>query len=70
MDKPHQLLDFILAIEESLGTQAVKNLMPIPYEDVPVTWSDTTLLEMLTGYVPTTGIATGVHNFVGWYREY
>ena len=68
--KPHQLLDFIRAIEESLGTQAIKNLMPMQAGDVPATWADTSLLEMLTGYVPTTDIATGVQNFVGWYREY
>lgn len=68
--KPHQLMDFIRAIEESLGIQAVKNFMPMQAGDVPATWADTTLLEMLTGYVPTTDIATGVHNFVGWYRDY
>ena len=68
--KPHQLLDFIREIEKSLGINAVKNLMPMQAGDVPATWADTTLLEMLTGYVPTTDIATGVHNFVGWYRDY
>ncbi|MDC1296940.1 NAD-dependent epimerase/dehydratase family protein [Octadecabacter sp.] len=68
--KPHQLLDFIRAIEEALGTQAVKNLMPMQAGDVPATWADTTLLEILTGYGPTTDVATGVQNFVGWYKEY
>lgn len=68
--KPHQLMDFIRAIEDSIGTKAVKNLLPMQAGDVPATWADTTLLEMLTGYVPTTDIATGVQNFVGWYREY
>jgi UDP-glucuronate 4-epimerase len=68
--KPHQLLDFINAIEESIGLKAVKNFMPMQAGDVPATWADTTLLEMLTGYVPTTDIANGVQNFVDWYREY
>ena len=68
--KPQQLSDFIRAIEETIGTQAVKNLMPMQAGDVPATWADTTLLEMLTGYAPTTDIETGVQNFVGWYREY
>lgn len=68
--KPSQLLDFIHAIEESIGRKADKNFMPMQAGDVPSTWADTTLLEMLTGYVPTTDIATGVQNFVGWYREY
>ena len=68
--KPHQLLDFICAIEEAIGIHAVKNLLPMQAGDVPATWADTALLEMLTGYVPNTDIATGVQNFVGWYREY
>ena len=68
--KPSQLLDFINAIEESLGQKAVKNFMPMQAGDVPATWADTALLEILTGYLPTTDISTGVQNFVGWYREY
>ena len=68
--KPHQLLDFICAIEEALDIKAVKNFLPMQAGDVPATWADTTLLEMLTGYVPTTDIATGAQNFVGWYRGY
>jgi UDP-glucuronate 4-epimerase len=68
--QPYQLLDFITAIEKSVGTKAVKNLLPMQAGDVPATWADTTLLEMLTGYVPTTDITTGIQNFVGWYRQY
>ena len=68
--KPHQLLDFIHAIEESIGQKAVKNFMPMQAGDVPATWADTTLLEELTGYKPNTDISTGVQNFVRWYREY
>lgn len=68
--KPSQLLDFIRAIEKSIGITAVKNLMPMQAGDVPATWADTSLLEALTGYKPTTDLATGVQNFVSWYRTY
>jgi UDP-glucuronate 4-epimerase len=68
--KPHQLLDFIRGIEGSFGINAVKNLMPMQAGEVHATLADTTLLEMLTGYVPTTDITTGVQNFVSWYRDY
>lgn len=68
--KPAQLLDFIAAIEKSLGRKAVKNLMPMQAGDVPATWADTSLLEALTGYEPHTDLFAGVQNFVGWYREY
>ena len=68
--KPSKLLDFISAIEQSIGVQAVKNLMPMQPGDVPATWADTSLLEELTGYTPSTDIKTGVQNFVSWYRTY
>jgi UDP-glucuronate 4-epimerase len=68
--QPTQLLDFITAIEKSLGIKAVKNLMPMQVGDVPATWADTSLLKELTGYTPKMDINQGVEKFVAWYREY
>ena len=67
---PSKLLDFITAIEKSIGIEAVKNLMPMQAGDVPATWADITLLEELTGYKPHMDLSVGVQNFVSWYREY
>ena len=68
--QPHQLLDFISAIEDTTGIQSVQNFMPMQAGDVPATWADTTLLEELTGYKPSTVLSIGVQNFIRWYREY
>lgn len=68
--QPSKLLDFILAIESTIGIQAVKNLMPMQAGDVQATWADSSLLEGLTGYKPHTDLSTGIQNFVSWYREY
>ena len=68
--QPSKLLDFIVAIENSIGIEAVKNLMPMQAGDVPATWADTTLLEDLTGYKPNMDLALGVQNFISWYRKY
>jgi len=68
--RPSKLMDFIMAIEESIGSTAVKNLMPMQAGDVPATWADTSLLSELTGFKPRTDLSTGVKNFVGWYRKY
>jgi UDP-glucuronate 4-epimerase len=68
--QPFQLLDFITAIEKSVGIQAVKNYMPMQAGDVPATWADTSLLEKLTGHKPNTDLVTGVQNFVDWYRTF
>ena len=68
--QPVQLMDFIEAIETSLGKKAEKNLMPIQPGDVPSTLADTTELEKITGFAPNTPIAEGVEQFIAWYRQY
>ncbi|MDB4017194.1 GDP-mannose 4,6-dehydratase [Amylibacter sp.] len=68
--KPEKLMDFVEALEVELGTEASKEFLPFQAGDVPATWADTTLLEELTGYTPKTDIATGIANFVRWYRDY
>ena len=65
-----RLLDFIEAIEDILGKKAAKNYLPMQAGDVPATWSDTSLLESLTGYRPTTSFRDGIAEFVEWYRDY
>ena len=65
-----RLLDFVEAIEEATGKQAVRNYMDMQPGDVPATWANAELLNMLTGYKPETGVKEGVKNFVDWYRNY
>ncbi|MAQ36048.1 GDP-mannose 4,6-dehydratase [Thioclava sp. UBA3469] len=65
-----RLLDFIDAIEDSLGQKAERNYMPMQMGDVPATWADATLLQELTGYRPKTDFKDGIARFVKWFREY
>lgn len=65
-----RLLDFIDAIEESLGIKAIRNYMPMQPGDVPATWADASLLERLTGYRPSTDFRAGIDRFVHWFKEY
>ena len=65
--QPAQLMDFIAAIEKSIGRKAVKNLLPMQAGDVKSTWADTSLLAGLTTYKPNTDLSTGVQKFVEWY---
>lgn len=68
--QPVELLDFVAAIEEALGMQAIKNLMPMQAGDVPATYADVADLERDVGFKPATGIKEGVKKFVDWYRIY
>jgi UDP-glucuronate 4-epimerase len=68
--KQNKLMDFILAIENSLGLKAEKNFLSMQPGDAPMTWADTSLLYELTGYRPNTDLCTGIQKFIDWYREY
>lgn len=65
---PVNLMEFIEAIEESLGKKAIKEFLPMQPGDVPATWADTTDLENDLGYKPNTPVKEGVRRFVEWYE--
>jgi UDP-glucuronate 4-epimerase len=65
-----RLLDFLEAIEESMGKKAIRNNLPMQLGDVPATWADASLLKALTGYRPQTDYRAGLARFVNWFREY
>jgi UDP-glucuronate 4-epimerase len=68
--QPVQLLDFIAEIEKACGREAIRNYMPMQPGEVLKTWADTSLLRALTGYLPSTDVATGVAAFVAWFRQH
>ena len=67
--KPAKLLDYIAAIEKYLGKQIEKNMLPLQAGDVPATHADCSALKLLE-YAPKVDIATGVENFMKWYKGY
>ncbi|MGC6452774.1 MAG: NAD-dependent epimerase [Candidatus Puniceispirillaceae bacterium] len=68
--KPTALMDFIAALEDSLGITARKNMMPMQPGDVPATNADTTALADWVGFAPDTDVRDGVRRFVDWYTAY
>ena len=68
--KPVDLMDFIAALETSLGLSAIHNFMPMQPGDVRDTWADVDSLTRDVGYQPTTSIADGVALFAQWYRNF
>ncbi|WP_420299377.1 NAD-dependent epimerase [Edwardsiella tarda] len=67
---PVRLMDYITALEEALGIEALKNFMPMQPGDVYQTYADTEDLFAATGYCPQVGVKAGVQAFVNWYRDY
>jgi UDP-glucuronate 4-epimerase len=67
---PVPLIQYVDAIEYTLGIAAVKEMLPMQAGDVPRTHANCNHLELLTGYKPTVTIETGVAKFIDWYKVY
>lgn len=67
---PVELMDFIEAIEKTLGKKAKKNMLPIQPGDVPATWAEVSDLIEDLNYQPNTPIQEGVERFITWYKEF
>jgi len=68
--KPIELMDFIDILEEKLGIEAKKEMLPMQNGDVISTYADTTPLQEDFGYRPLISLDDGIEKFVEWYREF
>ncbi|WP_298234383.1 NAD-dependent epimerase [uncultured Azohydromonas sp.] len=69
-NEPVPLMEFIECIEQALGRQAEKRMLPMQNGDVPATYADVDALKSWVGFAPRTGIREGVARFVAWYRAH
>ncbi|WP_318372038.1 NAD-dependent epimerase [Enterobacter sp.] len=67
---PVELMDYITALEEALGIEAQKNMLPIQPGDVLETSADAKALYDVIGFRPQTSVKEGVKNFVDWYKAF
>ncbi|WP_426958431.1 NAD-dependent epimerase/dehydratase family protein [Muricoccus radiodurans] len=68
--RPEPLLDLVAILEELLGVEARRELMPMQPGDVPATFADVSAMERDFGWRPTTDLRTGLTRFVTWWRGY
>ena len=69
-NQPVELMQYIEVLEDCLGKQARKNMLPLQPGDVPATYADVADLVRDIGYRPDTSVAQGIASFVNWYRDY
>jgi UDP-glucuronate 4-epimerase len=67
---PVNLLDFITTLEDALGKEAEKELLPMQPGDVPDTFANVQALVDDVGYQPKTQLKEGIANFVNWYKSF
>ncbi len=69
-NKPVQLMDYIDALEKTLGKKAKINFLSLQPGDVPDTYANTDNLNEKFNYKPSTSVVEGVSSFVTWYKNY
>lgn len=79
-NKPENLLDFVKILGEELvrakilpedyDLESHKKLVPMQPGDVPVTYADTTALEIDFGFKPNTSLRDGLRKFAEWYKDF
>ena len=69
-DAPVELMRFIELLEQALGRQVEKHLLPMQPGDVEATWADVEPLRRDSGWAPSTAIEEGIARFATWYRDY
>jgi UDP-glucuronate 4-epimerase len=69
-NQPVRLMDFIAALEKSLGQEAQKNFQPMQAGDVAETAANTNSLKDWVQFRPDTLLETGIGRFVEWYQDY
>lgn len=68
--QPVKLMEYIQALENALGIEAQKNLLPMQPGDVLETSADTEALFNAIDFRPHIQVPTGISRFVEWYRNY
>ena len=66
-NQPTPLMEYINALERSIGKTALKNYLPMQMGDVPATAANTDELNAWVEFKPNTPIKEGVQAFVNWY---
>ena len=68
--EPTPLMDYISALEQTLGVEAKKNFMEMQPGDVLVTSADASRLNQWVDFKPNTPVGYGITCFVEWYKTY
>lgn len=69
-NRSEPLLRMIEILEQTLGKEAKRELLPMQPGDVRETYADISAIQNDLGFAPTTPIDVGIPKFVEWFRQY
>ena len=67
---PVELMEVVRLLEQAIGVEAKRELLPMQPGDVPATYADVEDLAREVDFKPATPIAEGIGKFVDWYRQF
>ncbi len=68
--QPVNLMEYVNTMEKVAGVPAIIELAPMQAGDVLSTYADTTLIEQVIQFKPSTSLEFGLEKFVHWYKRY
>ncbi|MGH7090880.1 MAG: NAD-dependent epimerase/dehydratase family protein [Stellaceae bacterium] len=68
--RPEPLLKFIALLEQALGRDAKKEMLPMQPGDVPESFAEIAASRRDLGFEPKTPIELGIPRFIHWYKSY
>jgi UDP-glucuronate 4-epimerase len=69
-NRPINLLYLIHLLEEALGKEAIKEMLPMQAGEVPETYADIEKSQRLLGFTPSVPIEEGIVHFIDWFKQY
>jgi UDP-glucuronate 4-epimerase len=69
-NKPENVLTLVSLIEKYTGKTAIREYLPAPKGDVPVTYADIFKSKQYLGFSPKVTLDQGIERFVNWYTSY
>lgn len=67
---PIRLMDYISTIEEEIGCEAQKEMLPMQPGDVYQTFADSSALAKIVDFTPSTSLKEGINKTVRWFKDY
>lgn len=69
-NRPEDLMHMISVLENAVGREAEKTMLPMQPGDVEATYADIEAIRRDYGFEPETPIEEGIPRFISWYRNY
>src|SRR5882757_8907580 len=69
-NRPEELMQVVALLEQELGREVHKELLPMQPGDVPATYADIEDLTRDIDFRPATSIEDGIRKFAAWYRDF